>query len=488
MQDPKIAPPASEPRQFLAWGWVKSPWKLLTVGSVVVLILWIGVGIGIEYRMTATLEEFRKMPGVKMSTSMSMPNRFPAWLPNWLGKRLPEELALEILIENVVEFSQPVTDQHLTLLNRLPEIGWLRFHGASKISDEALLELIEKQPLYNLEFRPSRKLTPQHLAALADKQGFYYLNGVQGPFDQTTLDAITEMRELDTIHLDGPLSGSASIEKLCRLPGLTILEWDRSELSDSQFIRIVDSPKLCRLKLRKTQLTARSWPLFETIRSKTVHTLELESPHIDDRLIPSLVRMGTLASDIRLRGGNLSDRGVEELLRGTRPIDLEVDARGLTVDSARLIQERGRLRNVTVRGETNVTDEWLRELADEPFKELSILNSAITDDGVECLKDHRLLQRLALPGSRITDQCMVIFGTLPELECVDLRNTAITDAGLRQFSFSRKTNYTKWLHLGGTGVTRKGVEEFLARHPEVSVQGVEGIQPSNDWEWVSPLD
>lgn len=84
---------------------------------------------------------------------------------------------------------------------------------------------------------------------------------------------------------------------------------------------------------------------------------------------------------------------------------------------------------------------------------------------------------------------MAIFNTLPHLDELDLRNTAITDAGLRAFSFANQNrDEPKHLHLGGTQVTRRGVEEFLARYPEVSVQGVEGIQPHFTYDWVRPLD
>lgn len=135
-----------------------------------------------------------------------------------------------------------------------------------------------------------------------------------------------------------------------------------------------------------------------------------------------------------------------------------------------------------------MVDDWLAELAEADLWGLGFVNSAITDKGVEHLKNLPDLEHLILAGTRITDRSMAILSTLQYLRRLDLRNTAITDAGLKQLSIKKKSGVKLILHVDGTHITKEGVEEFLSRHPHVNVYGVADLQYDQTLGYLIPLD
>lgn len=483
--------PADEPRPTSAWGWLKNPWLLLIFGGVISLGLWVGIGIWIESQRAAALAELKKSsPGIiEWNPHQTWgSSRCPIWLPEWIGYRLPKDWwrRLSISITDGWLFERSPTDHELRLFDQVTEIPSMRFRGPQAVSDEALLYLLERHPLQILEFYGSRKLTPQHYAALTRNENLHTLLGLLGPFDQSAVDRLEQITDLGYLGLNGPLEGSARF----RSTPAGYITWDHSELNDDQFASFAMGSEACDLTLRQTRLTAKSWPAFERMR---LNSLELESPHIDDALAHSLSRQRWLTK-LCLRQGNLSDQGARELLALPELVDLEIEGRKFTIGMMRAMDEfyaegkpSGPSRSLVIRGGSQVTDEWLAEVPDAEFEKLGFVNSAITDEGVEHLKNRKQLGHLALPGSRITDRSMLVFSTLEHLTSLDLRNTAITDAGLQQFS-PAIDGWPTALHVGGTRITKQGIEEFLDRHPDIRVYGVDGIKNQGDFRDLIVLD
>lgn len=505
MQDPESSPPANEPGPPSAWGWLKSPWVLLIFGSVISLLLWVGIGIWIEGQRAAAFAELLRTPGIKMWEPIlsATPTRYPIWIPKWVGDRLPLawQAKLQITGVNAWAFDRPPTDHELHLFDQMFGIEELEFRAPQAISDEALQNILERHSLEALRFSEPRKLTQQQFDTLIRHERLRILLGLQGPFNQAALNALSQMKSLGRIRLDGPLEGTA---RFGSMPELYDVEWDHSQLSDDQFAGLASGARLMGLSLRQTSLTNKSWPLLETM---DLRSLELESPHIDDAIASNLAGQKSL-NRAELRGGNLSDVAVKELLALPKLNTLDVEGRDLTIESVRLIRSRltpsesvaksiaeqlkvGVLPptfSVVIRGGTHVTDDWLTELTAAELAALGFVNSAITDEGVEFLKDRKGLYLLHLPGSRITDRSMAVFSTLKDLMYLDLRDTAITDAGLKQLSPKIRVSAIFTLHVGGTQITKQGVKEFLSRSPYARVFGVDGIQPAGELGDLIPLD
>ncbi len=498
---PELEPsqPADEPRPPSAWGWLKHPWLLLIFGSVISLGLWVGIGVWIEHRRELAQIELEETHGLGKWIATGNP-RFPIWLPEWLGEQLPDDWQERILIIDAGAWiiDRPPTDHELRLLDRGPPILAIEFRDPHAISDEALLMILERHRLRHLEFSSGRKLTRQHFAALSRQEHLAALHGLQGPFDRSHWDDLAKIKTLNGLSLDGPLAGSASLGSM---PNLESVKWDHSQLTDEQFAELAANTKLNSLHLRQTRLTSKSWPVLA--RMKDLVAVQLESPHIDDATAHSLIDKQPLM-EVRLRGGSLSDAGVKELLALPNWYTLEVEGRGLTIATPRLVRSlmprsnrdlpsgpgfgTSPVRSIVIRGGPPVVDDWLAELAEADLWGLGFVNSAITDKGVEHLKNLPDLEHLILAGTRITDRSMAILSTLQYLRRLDLRNTAITDAGLKQLSIKKKSGVKLILHVDGTHITKEGVEEFLSRHPHVNVYGVADLQYDQTLGYLIPLD
>ncbi len=453
--------------------WLKNPWLLLIFGSVIALGLWMGTRLWIEHKRHNIFMALQEHSEFHIWYGDSV---YPFWLPDWLGEQLPEEWDLKVLAEPHVVINV-ASDSNLDLLNLAPEFQDVQFDDAGPVSDAALLKFIERQPLQRLRFQKPRRLNTEHLAALGRKDQFIVLRGLRGPFDQAAVDALASIKSLKVLQLDGPMNETVDTSGIGQLPELQDLRWGRSQCRDQQF------SSLCNLRdilIRETLLTSAAW---QHIERKYRSSFELDSPHIDDGLAKSLANSEFL-HEVRLRGGKLTDSGVEALTKVDYLRDIELDASELTLASARLIRDVKELQSITLNNAQNVTDEWIAELAQNTHMfDLQIRNSAITDAGVAALRGHPKLSDIALSGSQITDDCATTFVTLPRLWRLDLRNTALTDTGLKQLSMplelpmGARTN----IHLEGTRVTRQGAMEFLSRHPYVNVHGIQGIEPRFDW-------
>ncbi len=483
-QDEETSPGTTDRPQTTMWSWLMSPWLLLILGSVTALLLWVGCGVWIEYRRAAVLAELRASPGLDVRDLGD--KRYPVWMPTWLGDQLQNIWDPRIVdVPLVVDVLEPLSERQLDLLVRQPSIYRMLFSDGSHVSDEALLTLCETQHFKMLEFGRPRQLTHKHYEALTHNPNLEALWKAEGPFDQTALNALERMRQLTDLELAGPLSDAVRVTGLGRLPHLRNLEWQDSQLTDEQVPDLAGFPSLSLLALHKTLLTRRSWA---ALGSMHIDQLDLESPHIDDHLADELSRNPNLRS-FRLRGGQFTDRALRRFLEGGQRESVDTETGDLSLETAKLIGSVPWLRRLEIRGGPQIDDEILKAIAHEHLWTLSILNSSITDAGVEALLHHSELMTVGLANSRITDRSLKALNTLRRLNNLDLRNTAITDDGLRRYYLSTDFMFLHRLHLGGTQVSAAAVKEFQQQHPDLVVYGVDGIEADDRTkEWFRPLD
>ena len=91
---------------------------------------------------------------------------------------------------------------------------------------------------------------------------------------------------------------------------------------------------------------------------------------------------------------------------------------------------------------------------------LDLIDSTITDAGLENLKELRGLEFLILNNTRVTDAALVHLRGLGELVSLDLRGTGVTDSGLTHLTGLR--NLT-WLDVTDTQVTEEGAAQLEER-------------------------
>lgn len=467
------------------WSWLKNPWLLLIIGGTTALILWMGCGVWIEHRRAKVLAELQATPGIEV-TCFGI-GRYPIWMPAWLGDQTHEVWDSRIVDEPLfVDVLEPPTERQLNLLLRLPLIRTIRFGENSNVSDEALRTLCESQHIEAFDFDRPRQLTHQQYEALSRNPNLKELLQIKGPFDQAAVQALGHMQHITQLKLVGPLSDTVRATDLGQLTHLWCLDWDDSQLTDEQVSDLAGFPSLRYLILHKTLLTGKSWAALGSLH---IQLLYLDSPYIDDRLADELARISEITT-LKLRGGQFSDQALRKLLESSSLESMNTETRELSLDTAKLIGNSASLVSLAVRGSPQIDDQILKAIVHGQMSGLNILNSSITDAGVEYLRlCSASLRSLGLANSRITDRSV---GTLSELEHVrslDLRNTAITDDGLRQYSQATNFFSLERLHLGGTQVSAAVVKELMEKHLLLVVYGVDGIEAGDDADpWFRPLD
>jgi len=151
-------------------------------------------------------------------------------------------------------------------------------------------------------------------------------------------------------------------------------------------------------------------------------------------------------------------------LRGTWVSDVEL------IDIARLPNlERLDLSH------TRITDEGMLHLKPSTgIRELSLYYSEqITDQGMNAIKNWKLLRRLNLRGTRVANGTLEIVSHLPQLEALDIANTQVTDNGM---DFLITLTNLKELALGRSRVGEADLS-FLRMLPSLTALDLSGARP-----------
>ena len=152
-------------------------------------------------------------------------------------------------------------------------------------------------------------------------------------------------------------------------------------------------------------------------------------------------------------------RGMEQLtVSGPTPIDLSPFATA-----------KSPLRSLNL-SRSRVTDldlAHIRELPD--LQSLDLADTAITDDGVQRLEGHVKLATLRLSRTRIRGGCLTALSDIPSLKSLDLSDTLVGDAGVDKLRGSA----LKLIFLTRTGVSDSGVKTLasLAELKTISMGG-----------------
>ncbi len=447
--------------------WWKRPSVLLASGFVCLLAVWVGLGLWRERQEVIATRYFDQRSHTNVLHEVNF-RRFPRWIPEWLVSLLPEDWRLEVDTLREIGILGSANELDFVMLNRLPDINSATFEDASQIPEDRLDAFIGSHALRQLVFHKPRRLTTRQLELLGERNTTQNLGCLAGPFDESQLRAISRLSNLNSLLLDGPVIPKASAaSSLVRLPGFWIFCWTNSDLDDEQFTALIAPKYWGSLCLGKTQLTAKSWPYFE---AWPLIELALESPNLSDSAARSIARNHEF-QQLTLIGGAISDEGVKSLCSLPHLGFLQLDAGDLTIDCLEHVHRADRLRSLTITRANKVDNSWLAKIAQRDFSSLTLVNSQVTDEGLNRVQGSLHVRRLSLPGSRVTDSAIDALNALgPDM--LDLRNTAISDAGLQRLT----SDHHLAVHLGGTRVTLEGSREFMARHSEVTVHGVDKLR------------
>ena len=164
----------------------------------------------------------------------------------------------------------------------------------------------------------------------------------------------------------------------------------------------------------------------------------------------------------------VTDAGFSHLRQLPKLSDLRF-VNSLITDNSLESLRQNNLMNMELRNCSRLTDDGLKHVA--AFRKLTSLtleSASTTDRGVEHLRSHGTLSTLKLRTPACTDGCLDAVATMKSLSRFDVTSVPITDTGLAKLH--GLTSLT-WLYLNGTQVTSAGAAKLKAALPKCVVTG-----------------
>lgn len=125
---------------------------------------------------------------------------------------------------------------------------------------------------------------------------------------------------------------------------------------------------------------------------------------------------------------------------------------------------------------TRISDEGLLHL--RPARQIRDLNllyaEQITDQGMNAIREWRMLKALNVSGTRISDGTLAIVARLPQLEALDIAATAVTENGLAGLI---PLTHLKRLSLGRNRLNESALDvlRFLQTLESLDLSGPRGV-------------
>jgi len=250
------------------------------------------------------------------------------------------------------------------------------------------------------------------------------------------------------------------------LPQLEVLELGTGPVTDAGFVHLKTLGKLRFLDLSSTQVTDRGLGYLESITS-------LETLYVNGRQVTyaNTTHLGKLPNlnDVRVFGeedtvdADLKRLATVPQLRGLYLPNTAISDAGLEY-----IKDCNTLEVLSL-SDTQVTDAGLAHLKGlTNLRDLWIQGTRVTDHGLAHLQALHNLSYLGLEDQegRITDSAVEQIKCLPNLTSLHLGCIGIGDTGLFHL---RETPSIKYVDLDGSSVTHDAIREFRQVRPDVDV-------------------
>ncbi len=354
------------------------------------------------------------------------------------------------------------TDDHAAHLSALDHLMYLTI-GDSPASDEALAQIGNTSSLEIVHFfntpvgdcfvgrlAKSQKLswlvldntrvTAEGLKSLSNLRELKVLNLSNSPIGNDGLIVVGAITKLSLLHLSNLPITNEGIEHLSNLSNLETLTLEHVNVSDAGIKSLKTGPPLRSLNLSGTRIRGDALP---AICNPTLEYLHLSDALIDDEVLIHL-ELAKGLGELYLDGTNITDDGLAHL------------ARLSSLNSLHL-------------GRTKITGSGLRHLAALPnLIDLDLSDTNLSRDGLELLT--KLLvpppagsSYLALHGTSLDDSTMDVIARLPVTQLF-LSRTKITDTGLAEL---KNMPNLQNIDLTDTAVTPAGVAALKQRIPSL---------------------
>ncbi len=356
-----------------------------------------------------------------------------------------------ILIANTLknEASPDVPARQLLLWAARDEIPRMLYGDLAVVSQSEMAlnnRLIEAAELLKMPPPSQPTESPAALAALAEIE---HLGGV------VTRDTSQPNQPVIFISMKGDQFLDKHLE---HLPNIATLEIESSEVTDDGLRSLGRIRSLSACSLRCSKITdagignLAALPGLDEIRLydcsevtdrgvlelKRVSRLTLLGAHITDRTLAVLLDLPNL-QQLVLRSDSLTDEGLSQLARLPHLTTLSLShCHHLTDAGLAEISSIQNLETLSITG-TDITDAGLKSLQNLPRLGRLVISRCessmpdglrITDEGLTCLKNFKVLHAFSIEASPgVTDESVDLLKGMTGLKSLHLKGTGITEKG-----------------------------------------------------------
>ncbi len=354
------------------------------------------------------------------------------------------------------EEEKPITTEDLDIVEGLPEVTDLDFHGPS-VTDAVLEKLRPLRHLTRLTIEGA-KITPASAAVFP---------------------ALTDLKEL---HLRGVAVGDAGVKAVGQCHRLERLTLDGISFADDSLVPIVKLPALQELNLSNLdKLTAAGYAHLAECHS--LKRLNLGGANVVASMIAALGKCTSLEY-LNLSGNPLSDDAIAGLSGLSRLKTLSLNNTGIVGTGFAAWPTHTAMTSLDLTNEPGVNDAALKAIGTafpkleslqingaplgatgagfasvarlRSLKTLRVGGGVVNDEVMAEIGKCSELQSLSIPGGRLGEPGAAAMAKLSKLTSLDLNDPPVTDAALKSFG---KCKALKSLQIGAE--TAEDVEKKL---------------------------
>ena len=240
-------------------------------------------------------------------------------------------------------------------------------------------------------------------------------------------------------------------------PGLRRLRLAESNMDDEGLVVLSKSPSIELLDL--TRCVGVTSAGVNAIGQMTgLKNLKLSGPSIDDDSVRSLANLNNLAA-LSLQQTAVTDQGFKSLAPLKKLTELTLYGTPVTDDSLNIIAAFPALQKLRLRG-TKVTGSGIGDAFAKMVLvvDLDLSETAFSNDGLASIGKMKNLRSLNLWLTQVDDDGVALLVEQTKLTLLNLDNVSgVTDRSLPLIATMQDLEL---LHLGGTSITAKGIENL----------------------------
>jgi serine/threonine protein kinase len=249
--------------------------------------------------------------------------------------------------------------------------------------------------------------------------------------DTLLFEPVLELSGLRSLVLRNFAHPQLPLTELAVLTDLTELGLVASDLRDDDLTTIANMAGLRGLDVSNNELTDAG--LTHIVTLPNLERLSLAGTAISDRGVQQLRELTQLAQ-LSLDRCTVTDRGIQSLLPLVHLAELSLNGTAVGDDGLAALASLPALQHIELAG-TNVTLDGLAQMREfRNMRHLRVTQFDVTGELAGAIRSIPTLESLNLSGGNLDDTGIERLANLKQLKVLDIRDTAVTPAGLARLA------------------------------------------------------